>query len=159
MLFEHFNAGEQLFLHLVIKRRLGSAFGIGKTRVNQHFFFIQRFELCFCLTQLRFNAFNRRAELFLPLGLLVNRLLQLVNHSFAAIAHAEDKFLEQPVKHIYADMVRCAALESSLVVCTAGVGGREVGAGHREHRAAAVAAEHKAGIIGGILLFTTIIAI
>ena len=50
------------------------------------------------------------AELFLALGLLVNRLLQLINHSFAIIAYAEDKFLEQPVKHIHADMVRGAAL-------------------------------------------------
>ncbi len=50
--------------------------------------------------------------------------LQLVDHSFAVIAHAENKFLEQPVKYIHADMVRGAALESSLVVCTAGVGGR-----------------------------------
>ena len=56
-------------------------------------------------------------------------------------------------------MVRGAALESALVVCTAGVGGRQIGARHGEHRAAAVAAEHKAGIVGGILLFTAIIAL
>ena len=92
MLFEHFNAGEQLFLHFVVKRRLGSAFGVGQSRDNQHFFFIQRFELCFCLVKLRFDALHRRAELLLALGLLVNRFLQLVNHSFAVIAHAEDKF-------------------------------------------------------------------
>ena len=43
-------------------------------------------------------------------------------------------------------MVARAPLESTPVIRSAGIGGRQIAPAHREHRTAAVAADEKAGV-------------
>ena len=54
------------------------------------------------------------------------------------------------VERVHADVVAGAAFKSALVVFSAAVGFFEVAPAHREHRTAAVAAHHQAGVGVGV---------
>jgi len=72
--------------------------------------------------------------------------VQARQHGGRILLHPADVFPQRLVEPVHADVVAGAALEPAPVVGAAAVGVLQIAPAHGEHRAAAVAAEEKAGV-------------